>query len=130
MAVYHPQSSEAQRELEMDPNLPLFRVLIRLAHGIGLPVDAVKKIRNEFLSWYYQTVTLIGTRRLENRPLPYPFSIYNRRIYRGWAGNQRANNRQNLVDMFWAPTNAGVTRYADSYQDHLFTLQFPQPLVY
>ena len=110
----------------MDPNLPLFRVLIRLAHGVGLPVDAVKKIRNEFLSWYYQTVTLIGTRRLEDG---YGLANY-RGIYRGWAGNQRANNRQNLVDMFWAPTTAGVTRYADSYQDHLFTLQFPQPLVY
>ena len=73
-----------------------------------------------------EILRLVNWRYLEDG---YGLANY-RGIYRGWAGNQRANNRQNLVDMFWAPTTAGVTRYADSYQDHLFTLQFPQPLVY
>ena len=79
----------------MDPNLPLFRVLIRLAHGVGLPVDAVKKIRNEFLSWWWQ-VTLTGTRRLEDG---YGLANY-RRVYRQWAGTQRMVNRRRLISKY------------------------------
>ena len=51
-------------------------------------------------------------------------------VYGQWAGTRRMVNRQYLVDRFWKPSSAGPTRYADSYMDHLFTLQFPQPLVY
>ena len=79
----------------MDPNLPLYRVLIRLAHGIGLPLDAVKRIRNDFLSWYYQTLTLIGNRRLTQLPnvgAAYPFWIY-----RNWAGTRRMVNRNQIL---------------------------------
>ena len=79
-----------------DPNLPLFRVLIRLAHGIGLPVDAVKKIRNEFLSWYYQTVTLIGNRRLTDHNWPYIAW----RFHRPWSGTQRMVNRRRLITKY------------------------------
>ena len=100
LAVYHPQSSEAQRELEMDPslpkfnpNLPLFQVMIRLAHVIGLPVDAVKNIRNGFLSWYYQTLTLIGNRRLHNTPSGFG-------AYLPWAGTQRMVNRRRLISKY------------------------------
>ena len=51
-------------------------------------------------------------------------------VYLPWAGTQRMVNREYLVDRFWKPSSVGPTRYADSYMDHLFTLQFPQPLVY
>ena len=74
----------------MDPNLPLFRVLIRLAHGIGLPVDAVKNIRNEFLSWYYQTVILIGTKRLTESPWDGLEGV--NWIYKRWSGTHRMVN--------------------------------------
>ena len=94
LAVYHPQSSEAQRELEMDPNLPLFRVLIRLVHGIGLPVDAVKKIRNEFLSWWWQ-VTLINKSLTHNPNVP-SFLI----TRKGWSGTQRMVNRRRLISKY------------------------------
>ena len=94
MAVYHPQSSEAQRELEMDPNLPLFRVLIRLAHGVGLPVDAVKKIRNEFLSWWWQ-LTLTNKSLTHNPNVP-SFLI----TLKGWSGTQRMVNRRRLISKY------------------------------
>ena len=102
LAVYHPQSSEAQRELEMDPNLPLFRVLIRLAHGVGLPVDAVKKIRNEFLSWYYETVTLIGTKRLTESPWDGLDGM--NWIYKRWSGTHRMVNfnRSRMYSVKWS----------------------------
>ena len=77
----------------MDPNLPLFRVLIRLAHGVGLPVDAVKKIRNEFLSWYYQTMTLVGNRRLTHNPQGQSFFIQQK----GWSGTNRMSNRSKIM---------------------------------
>ena len=70
----------------MDPNLPLFRVLIRLAHGIGLPVDAVKKIRNEFLSWWWQ-VTHINKSLTHNPNVP-SFLI----TLKGWSGTHRMVN--------------------------------------
>ena len=78
---------------KFNPNLPLFRVLIRLAHGIGLPVDAVKNIRNGFLSWYYQTLTLIGNRRLHNTPSGFG-------AYLPWAGTQRMVNRRRLLGRY------------------------------
>ena len=108
LAVYHPQSSEAQRELEMDPNLPLFRVLIRLAHGIGLPVDAVKKIRNEFLSWYYQTVTLIGTKRLTESPWDGLDGM--NWIYKRWSGTHRMVNHNRMYSKAWGPRVKHSTR--------------------
>ena len=80
----------------MDPNLPLFRVLIRLAHGIGLPVDAVKKIRNEFILWWHYTATLIGNRRLEDG---YGLANF-RGVYRQWAGTQRMVNRRRLISKY------------------------------
>ena len=115
LAVYHPQSSEAQRELEMDPNLPLFRVLIRLAHGVGLPVDAVKKIRNEFLSWWWQ-VTLTGTRRLEDG---YGLANY-RGVYGEWAGTQRLVNRNYLMERFWAKSSPYLDATDNAYEEHLY----------
>ena len=45
LAVYHPQSSEAQRELEMARDLS--EVLIHLARTVGLPIEIVKYIRDE-----------------------------------------------------------------------------------
>ena len=80
----------------MDPNLPLYRVLIRLAYGVGLPVDAVKRIRNDFLSWYYQTLTLIGNRRLMHNPNVPSFLI----TLKGWSGTQRMVNRRRLISKY------------------------------
>ena len=45
-------------------------------------------------------------------------------VYLPWAGTQRMVNRQYLVDRFWKPS------FGYSFLDHLFTIQFPQPLVY
>ena len=51
MAVYHPQSSEAQRELEMARDdrvyFHLYPVLVHLARTVGLPIEIVKYIRDE-----------------------------------------------------------------------------------
>ena len=46
-------------------------------------------------------------------------------VYGEWAGTRRMVNRQYLVDRFWRPSSG-----SNSPMDHLFTLQFPQPLVY
>ena len=69
-----------------------------------------------------EILRLVDTGRYLEDGYGFPFF---RGIYRGWAGNQRANNRQNLVDRFWRPSSG-----SNSPMDHLFTLQFPQPLVY
>ena len=89
----------------MDLNLPfatarppinlvdLPELLLHLALKVGLPVDAVKKIRNDFLSWYYQTLTLIGNRRLMHNPYGTSFFIQQK----GWSGTQRMVNRRRLL---------------------------------
>ena len=46
-------------------------------------------------------------------------------VYGKWAGTRRMVNRQYLVDRFWRPS--GVS---NSPEDHMFAIQFPQPLVY
>ena len=79
---------------KFDPNLPLFRVLIRLAHGVGLPVDAVKKIRNEFLSWWWQ-LTLTNKSLTHNPNVP-SFLI----TLKGWSGTQRMVNRRRLLGRY------------------------------
>ena len=48
-----------------------------------------------------------------------------RGVYGKWAGTRRMVNRQYLVDRFWRPS--GVS---NSPEDHMFAIQFPQPLVY
>ena len=45
---------------------------------------------------------------------------------RGWTGTQRMVNRQYLVTRVWRP----VLNRGNSPEDHMFTIQFPQPLVY
>ena len=112
----------------MDLKLPfakapidLPQLLIHLALRVGLPVDAVKQIRNEFLSSWWGRVTGIGgRRRLPDKSTPFNW------VYGGWAGTQRANNQRNLVDRFWYTSNV----FWAEVLDHLFTVQFPQPLVY
>ena len=113
----------------MDLKLPFAKapidlpeLLIHLALRVGLPVDAVKQIRNEFLSSWWGRVTGIGGRRR----LTYDQSFNGQGMYRGWAGTQRANNQRNLVDRFWYTSNI----FWAEVLDHLFTFQFPQPLVY
>ena len=48
-----------------------------------------------------------------------------RGVYGKWAGTRRMVNRQYLVDRFWRPS--GVS---NSPEDHMFAIQFPQPLQY
>ena len=105
----------------MDPNLPLFRVLIRLAHGIGLPVDAVKKIRNEFLSWWWQ-VTLNGTGRLEDG---YGLANY-RGVYRQWAGTQRMVNRRRLITNYVGPSTRSLAFPGDVTDLGFITFDAPR----
>ena len=48
-----------------------------------------------------------------------------------WAGTQRMVNQNNLVHRFWSPFGPFWNPRQDhAYSDHLFTIQFPQPLVY
>ena len=41
-----------------------------------------KKIRNEFLSWYWQTVTLLDNKRLMHKPPPRGFAEGYKAVYR------------------------------------------------
>ena len=122
MAVYHPIILRRRENIEMDLKLPFAKapidlpeLLIHLALRVGLPVDAVKQIRNEFLSSWWGRVTGIGGRR---RLTYTPFD--GQGMYRGWAGTQRANNQRNLIDRFWYTSNIF---WADVL-DHLFTVQY------
>ena len=127
-----PKVLRRRETIEMDLKLPFAKapidlrgLLLHLALRVGLPVDAVKQIRNEFLSSWWGRVT--GRRRLTYTPFDGQ-GINNGQglFYRGWAGTQRANNQRNLVDRFWYTSNI----FWAEVLDHLFTFQFPQPLVY
>ena len=94
----------------------LRELLIHFALKVGLPVDTVKRIRNESLSWAYERLTLIGNRRLVYADrLILPFA----RHLRGWAGTQRMVNRRgllgryitNLVPWFNEITDLGLITY-------------------
>ena len=117
----------------MDLNLPfgsaarqyrwndLRELMLYLAIKAGLPIDAVKKIRNEFLSWVYERQTLFNrNRRLVHKPGTFTRAIL------PWAGTQRMVNRQYLVHRFWSYSDGPF----NSPEDHMFAIQFPQPLVY
>ena len=74
MAVTTPKVLR-RREKEMDLKLPFAKapidlpeLLIHLALKVGLPVDAVKKIRNEFLSSWWGRVAGTRNRRLTHNP--------------------------------------------------------------
>ena len=77
--------------LEMDD---LRKILLHFALMVGLPVDAVKKIRNEFFSWAYERLTLIGNRRLTHNPYPYPYQ------QKGWSGTNRMRNRSQILNRY------------------------------
>ena len=86
---------------------------------ISLAVRALLELPDTIVA---EILRLVDTGRYLEDGYGFPFF---RGIYRGWAGTQRANNRQNLVDRYWRPSSG-----SNSPMDHLFTLQFPQPLVY
>ena len=116
-----------RREKEMDLKLPFASAMWqpiwkrrRSERGpISIAVRALLELPDTIVE---EILRLVDTGRYLEDGYGFPFF---RGIYRGWAGNQRANNRQNLVDRFWRPSSG-----SNSPMDHLFALQFPQPLVY
>ena len=82
---------------------------------VGLPIDAVKKIRNEFLSLVYERQTLFRIqRRLMHNPHGRSYFIQER----GWAGTNRMVNSQYLVHKFWKPSE-GLSNLP---VDHMFAI--------
>ena len=93
-------------------------LLLHLALRVGVPVDAVKKIRNEFLlSWWGRITGIDGRRRLPGKSTPFNW------VHGGWAGTQRANNQRDVMDRFWY-TSAGVRPFP---LGHLFAFENAQP---
>ena len=93
----------------MDLNLPfgsaarqyrwndLRELMLYLAIKTGLPIDAVKKIRNEFLSRVYERQTLFRIqRRLMHNPYGTSFLVG----HRPWSGTQRMMNRRRLISKY------------------------------
>ena len=85
----------------------LRELLLNLAIRVGLPIDAVKKIRNEFLSWVYERQTLIGNRRLTYDPW---VGIRPYWIYKAWSGTHRMVNHNRVTyagDLFMRQPDGG-----------------------
>ena len=87
---------------------------------ISLAVRALLELPDAIVA---EILRLLDTGRyLKHKPYGRSYFIQER----GWAGTQRMANRQYLVDMFWRPSDG----QSNSPVDHLFAIQFPQPLVY
>ena len=81
-----------------------------------------------------EILRLVDTGRyLVHKPPPRGFGGSFARPLLPWAGTQRMvtenvkrHNRHYLVDRFWRPSGG----LSNSPEDHMFAIQFPQPLVY
>ena len=114
----------------MDLNLPfgsaarqyrwndLRELMLHLAMRVGLPIDAVKKIRDEFLSWVYERQTLFRIqKRLTYTPWIYTFG--HTRIYKAWSGTHRMVNHNRVQwagDLFMRRPAGGLPSWIELAQ--------------
>ena len=89
---------------------------------ISLAVRALLELPDTIVA---EILRLVDTGRyLVHQPPPRGFGANYARTLLPWAGTQRMVNRQYLVTRVWRPS------YGNSPEDHMFAIQFPQPLVY
>ena len=84
---------------------------------ISLAVRALLELPKEIVE---EILRLINWRYLEYKPGTLTRAIL------PWAGTQRMVNRRYLVHRFWSYEGGPF----NPPEDHMFTIQFPQPLVY
>ncbi len=112
----------------MDLNLPfgsaarqyrwndLRELMLHLAIRVGLPIDAVKKIRDEFLPWVYERQTLF---RIQRRLTYDPIGVLEPWIYRAWSGTHRMvnfNRVQWTGDLFMRQPAGGLPSWIEVAQ--------------
>ena len=114
----------------MDLNLPfgsaarqyrwndLRELMLHLAMRVGLPIDAVKKIRNELLWWVYERQTLFRIQRRLTYD-PWEGLVGMNWIYRHWSGTHRMVNHNRVTyagDLFMRRPAGGLPSWIELAQ--------------
>ena len=100
--------ASAARQYRWSPLVDDLRELMHhLALRVGLPIDAVKKIRDEFLKWVYERQTLF---RIQRRLTYDPIGVVEPWIYRAWSGTHRMVNHNRVYSYTWRNQVLGTRR--------------------
>ena len=110
--------ASAARQYRWSPLVDDLRELMHhLALRVGLPIDAVKKIRDEFFKWVYERQTLFRIqKRLTNDPW---VGIRPYWIYKAWSGTHRMVNHNRVQwagDLFMRQPAGGLPSWKELAQ--------------